>query len=159
MYVQQTKFLGVIFDANLTWKPHINHIVLKLHRSSAVISKIRYKINNATALKLYDSMIFSHISLCSIVLAAGINTSKLCKIHIIKKRVLRRVVQAASRSPSKPIFHKLRRLTIFDPYNLHVADFIYSNLNGFISNLFYQITFKSITVFIRITQDPLRSCN
>jgi len=95
MYVQQTKSLAVIFDANLTCKPQINHIVQKLNRNSAIISKIRYKINIATALKHYDSQI------------VGINISKLGKIHIIQKWVLTNIVQAASRSPSILIFHNL----------------------------------------------------
>jgi len=56
-----TKFLGVTIDDRLNWRPHINKLILKLNRNASVV-KIRYKINALTALKLYDSMILSHLS-------------------------------------------------------------------------------------------------
>ena len=58
--VKSTKFLGVKIDANLNWKCHINDLISKLNRHSAVIYKTRYKINYATALLLYYTLILPH---------------------------------------------------------------------------------------------------
>jgi len=125
-----TKFLGVIFDSHLTWKPHINMLVKKLNRNSAVISKIRENINSPTALQLYNALILPHISYCAIIWASGSTVGKLHKIHLIQKRVLRKITLSHFRSPSKPIFLKLGKLTIYDIYNMQVACFVFQNLHG-----------------------------
>ena len=134
--VESTKFLGVKIDAKLNWKCHINDLILKISRNSAVIYKIRYKINSATTLLLYDTLILPHISYCSVIWAAGSNNSKLHKILIVQKRVLRLVSYAHRMSHSRPIFKKLRRLTIFDIYKLQLATFMYSNIHGLSRNIF-----------------------
>ena len=133
--VTSTKFLGVIIDDKLNWKPHINFIISKINKNAAVIRRIRYKINSRTALKLYDSMILPHISYCAITWAA-ISHNKLKKIHIIQKKVLRVVLCANRLAPSKPIFRQLQRLTIFDIHKMQVAIFMFSNLKGYTPNLF-----------------------
>jgi len=102
-----TKNLGVIIDNSLSWKPHLNQLISKINRNAAVIRRIRSKIDAKTALLLYDSMIQSHISYCTIIWAV-ISNIKLKNIHIIQKRVLRLIVQSSKRAPSKPIFKKLQ---------------------------------------------------
>jgi len=92
-------------------------------------------MNTATALKLYDTLILSHISYCAIYRAAGSNQNKLRKFHLIQKRTLRTMVQAHHRASSKPIFLTLKRLTIFDIYKTQVGSFMYANLHGFTPNL------------------------
>ena len=133
--VTSTKFLGVLIDSQLSWKPHINKLILKLNRNSAIISKIRYKIDANIALKLYDTLILTHISYCTIIWAAGVNSSKLSKIHRIQKKALRAVVLAPYKSSSRPIFIKLKRLTIFDIYKTQVGSFMFANLRGLTPNL------------------------
>ena len=59
------KFLSIIIDSQLNWKFHIDKLILKLNRNSAVISKIRYKIDTSIALKLYDTLINTHVSYCA----------------------------------------------------------------------------------------------
>ena len=125
-----SQFLGVTIDDQLNWKPHINKLILKLNRNAGVIYKIRYKISAAVTLKLYDFMILCHISYCSVIWAANRSASKLLKVHLIQKRVLRLVLWADRSSPFKPIFKKLHRLTIFDIYRLQLGSFMFANLNG-----------------------------
>jgi hypothetical protein len=143
--VQSTKFLGVTIDNCLSWNQHINKLALKLSRNAGVLKRIRYKIDAATALTLYDSMIFSHLSYCAIIWANG-SQNKLSKIHKIQKRVLRTVVLANNMAPSKAIFYQLKRLTIYDVYRLQVASFMYSNLRGETPHLF-QNQFKTNSQF------------
>ena len=44
--VQSVKYLGVEFNSNLTWKPHISQLSLKLSKTVGVLSKIRYFVNS-----------------------------------------------------------------------------------------------------------------
>jgi len=133
-YSSTNRFLEVTIDNQLNWNTHINKLVLKLNRHAGVKYKIRYKIDPSVTLKLYDSMTLCHISFCSIFWAANCNVSKLHKLHLIQKRVLR--LEAKRTTPSKPIFKKLHRLTIYDIYRLQLGSFIFSNINGHTLNLF-----------------------
>ena len=59
--VTDVKFLGVTIAQNLSWKKHMGSIKSKLRRNLAVCRKIRSQIGQLGALKLYHSMISSHI--------------------------------------------------------------------------------------------------
>lgn len=39
--VESTKYLGITFDSNLTWKSHINELCLKLSKTVGILSKVR----------------------------------------------------------------------------------------------------------------------
>ena len=43
--VYATKFLGVIIDSKLTWKPHVEYICKKLYTCAGIIAKAMRKLN------------------------------------------------------------------------------------------------------------------
>ena len=56
-----TKYLGVLLDENLSWKPHITYLQKKLSQSVGIIAKMREYLDNTNLLPLYYSFFFSHI--------------------------------------------------------------------------------------------------
>ena len=54
---QSVKYLGVEFDSNLTWKPHISQLSLKLSKTVGVLSKIKYFVNSDVLVMLYYALI------------------------------------------------------------------------------------------------------
>ena len=56
--VSTVKYLGVIFDVNLTWKNHIGELCLKLSKTVGVLSKLRYYVNIDQLKILYSSQIY-----------------------------------------------------------------------------------------------------
>ena len=53
--VDSTKYLGITFDSNLTWKSHINELCLKLSKTVGILSKVRHFVN--ILVMLYYSLI------------------------------------------------------------------------------------------------------
>ena len=41
-----TKYLGVLLDENLSWKPHIEYLQKKLSQSVRIIAKMRKYLDN-----------------------------------------------------------------------------------------------------------------
>ena len=60
--VNKVKYLGVIFDDRFQWHDHISYICSKIARSVGVLSKLRYYVDVQTLLKVYYSLVHSHLN-------------------------------------------------------------------------------------------------
>ena len=55
------KYPEVKIDEHLTWKPHIDGISVKLNKANAVLSKIRYFVDQKTLKAIYHAIFESHL--------------------------------------------------------------------------------------------------
>lgn len=62
--VMEIKFLGVIIDHKLSWKPHITHVLSKMSRTIAILHKIKYFLNKFTLYILYCSLLVPYMTYC-----------------------------------------------------------------------------------------------
>ena len=125
--VHATKFLGVIIDDKLTWKSHTEAIEKKISSAIFIIRKIRFKINDKTAQKLYDAIILSHISYCVIVWGEA------CKIYTknlyrLQKRALRLCFNVNMMKSDK-LFTASKRLSIEHIHNMQIALMVFKFYN------------------------------
>ena len=51
--VEESKFLGVVIDQHLTWKKHIEYVTKKIVRTSGLLCRIRFYINQSLLKMLY----------------------------------------------------------------------------------------------------------
>ena len=51
-----TKFLGLIVDNTLSWKPHIDHLINKLSTACYVIRSVKPYVNTNAITKIYHSL-------------------------------------------------------------------------------------------------------
>lgn len=73
--VYETKFLGVILDHKLSWKPHIEYIKQKLSKSIGLIYKTSNFLNKNGLHILYFSLIMPYMTYC--VEVWGIHTERI----------------------------------------------------------------------------------
>jgi hypothetical protein len=85
---QQVKFLGVLLDENLSWKPHINYVCNKISKSVGVIYRARFNLSPSTKLSLYYTLIYPYLNYCNIVWSSTYVTN-LKRILILQKRIVR----------------------------------------------------------------------
>jgi len=71
--VSHTKFMGVVVDAKLNWKQHVNYISLKISRGLGAITWVRHILPQSVLLLLYHIMIilYPYLSYCNIVWGAA----------------------------------------------------------------------------------------
>ena len=82
-----TKFLGVVIDSLLIWKPHISAVCSKLSKSIGIISRLR-SVFPATVLRsIYCSLILPYISYCNIVWANGFPSNLRNLVYLQKKAI------------------------------------------------------------------------
>ena len=60
--VNQVKYLGLVFDSNLNWKPYLHELSKKVSRGIGVLSKITYFVHRKILHQLYYSIIYPFLT-------------------------------------------------------------------------------------------------
>ena len=149
------KYLGVLLDEHLSWKPHIDELIKKLNRSNSILSKIRYFVRKNTLRSLCFSLFSSHIGYCCQVWGQNGNYH-LNKIHSLQRFALRIIdfrpfrsdVSDLFRNLKIPLFQNLVRISNL----LFVFDSLSFRLPISISNYFSQIRYVH-SYFIRNSEN------
>ena len=50
-----TKFLGILIDENLTWKPHIQYIETKISKNIGLLYKAKLLLNQKSSKSIYKA--------------------------------------------------------------------------------------------------------
>uniref|UniRef100_A0A671WXI2 Reverse transcriptase domain-containing protein n=1 Tax=Sparus aurata TaxID=8175 RepID=A0A671WXI2_SPAAU len=126
--VSEIKFLGIIIDNKLCWKPHINYIKTKISKSIAVLHKVKDFLNQVSLYTLYCSFILPYISYCVEVWGNTYNTNTK-PIFILQKRAIRIVNKTTYRETTNPLFSKLKALKFNDLVDFKTVQIMYKAKN------------------------------
>ena len=86
--LSQTKFLGVIIDDKLSWKPHIISLNKKLRSISGRICRIKTFLPETLHKQIYHSLFESHLSF-AISVWGGVSNNQLEPLFITQKKCIR----------------------------------------------------------------------
>ena len=130
-----TKYLGITFDSNLTWKSHINELCLKLPKTVGVLSKVRHFVDNHILVMLYYSLIYPFLTYGVHVWGLTFPTY-LTQLFIIQKKEIRIISFSEPKSHSEPLFKSLNLLKLNDVIELQVLSFVYQWSRGLLAPCF-----------------------
>lgn len=60
--VNHIKFLGVIIDCKMTWKPHIFNVQKKVSKTIAILYKLQYILSKNALHLLYTSLVTPYLT-------------------------------------------------------------------------------------------------
>ena len=89
--VKEAKFLGLIFDHKLSFKPHINYLRLKCLKALnllKVVSSLDWGADRKVLLRLYRSLVRSKLDYGCMVYGSA-RKSYLCKLETVQNQALR----------------------------------------------------------------------
>ena len=107
--VDSIKFLGVIIDNKLNWKPHIAYIANKLSRTLGICYRNRNRLTQNALLSIYHSLFYPHLTYCVEVWGNTYKTN-LNSVKIFQKKFIRLIFSAKYNEPTNPFFVKLKLL-------------------------------------------------
>ncbi|KAI5718591.1 hypothetical protein M8J77_023607 [Diaphorina citri] len=111
--VEEAKFLGVTINQSLSWKPHINKLVSRLHSALFAIRSTRFNIDEASALLTYHSLFLSLVTY-------GIEfwgcDHDLHNILVLQKKALRIIYKLSYRTSCRTIFKSKGLHTVYGLY-------------------------------------------
>jgi hypothetical protein len=100
--INNTTFLGLMIDNNLSWHFHIDQMIPKLNKASYLIRFLKPLLSFESLKMVYFSLVHSIIG----IIFRGISTySKI--IFKIQKRIIRIITSVSSRDSCRDIFKKL----------------------------------------------------
>ena len=120
--VTETKYVGVIIDEKLSWKPHIDYIARKTRQNNFLLNKVKHIFPAKLKLWLYNALIKPYLEYCCAIWGHQ-NTQKL---KIIQKRSIRCINGSKNmRCHTNDIFRKFNVLKMEDLVRYCCATFVH----------------------------------
>ena len=136
-FVEEFEYLGIRLDKNMTWKPHIKKISLKLSKTIGMMSKIKNLLSSNTLRTIYNSLFLPYINYG--ILCWG---SKMKELMKLQKKAVRIIVKERYNAHTEPIFKKLNLLKLSDLLKLQEFKFCYKLRNDILPSYFIDGLFK-----------------
>ncbi len=158
--VTHTKFLGIILDDSLSWSQHNTHVTNIVSKYSGIMYRLKHVLPISTLYSLYTGLVLPHIQYCNIIWADG-NNHNLNSVHLKQKKIIRLCTHSHFLAHTKPLFHQLKALNVYDIYKLQVALFVYKFDHGLLPDIFNKYFQKNHEFHTHLTRsaDLYRPCN
>ena len=127
----ETKFLGLFINNNLSWKTHIECIKSKLSSACYAMMSVKPYVPINTLKMIYYS--YFHYVMTYGLLFWG-NSPKSIQIFRLQKKVIRIMIGCRSRDSSRKLFLNLEILPLPSQYILSLLLFVIRNKNQFLVN-------------------------
>ena len=118
------KFLGIMLDANLSWKYHIAELSKKLSRSIGIFYKVRHLVPLEILKTLYYLLFYSFVSY-GIAVWGFTHKTYVQKIFLLQMKIARIMTFASKTDHTYPIFANLEFLKIDGIRQLQLLSFVY----------------------------------
>ena len=122
--VDNTKFLGIVYDFNMSFKSHINYLSQRLARTAALFYRVKPFVPEFVMRNMYQAHFLSLISYCNLIWSSTF-PSHLDPITKLQKRVIRIISNLDFLAHTDPLFKQLKLLDLskINKYNLGVYFF------------------------------------
>ena len=99
------KYLGILIDSHLTWKHHIDHIAIKISRTTGLISKIRHFVPKHTLINkiIYRFLVAPYLTY-GLIVWGQVFKSYLDKLLKLQKQALRFIYFSDHNQHAIPLF-------------------------------------------------------
>lgn len=122
------KFLGILFEENLSWTPHVNKIHASISRSIGILYKIRTLVPGWLRRQLYYSLVHSHLHYCLLVWGSTTKTN-IDRLFVLQKRAVRCIENLQRTDHTAPFFLKHSFLNISQLFQLKLSIYIFNEFN------------------------------
>lgn len=121
--VEIIRYLGVLVDSNLSWKPHINGIRLKLGRNVGIMQRMKFILPLEAMRSIYFALVHSYLNYCPLIY---LNTFRSHLIPLQRQqnkalRILKSYLPSPASFPSKSSTKSLYCLLNILPVELAVT--------------------------------------
>jgi hypothetical protein len=109
---RNTKFLGVLIDEHISWKPHISYINTRVSKNIGLLYKARSFLSQKSLKLVYFSFIHSYLMYANIAWGST-HKSKLEPLYLRQKHASRIVYNKNKLTHAQPLLEQMNALNIF----------------------------------------------
>ena len=119
--VQHFNYLGIMLDADMSWKTHVAMVRNKLLRINGILHRLKYIYPQSILITLYKSLFVPHINYGSLLWGhAGGALDK------IQKKAVRTITYSNYIAHSEPLLKELNLLKVKDLFELKILKFLFN---------------------------------
>jgi len=144
------KYLGVLLDNKLSWKPHVQKVKTQLSRACGVLNKLKHYTTQSVLKVVYNSLFHPHLNYSILNWGRALNTT-IQPLIKLQNKAIKTIKLTNTKSLEEPFQH-LNILSLPKFYTLSVGKFMHSYHNKLLPNHFDNISFQSAQ-FIHTPQD------
>lgn len=139
-HVNEMKYLGVIIDAQLTFKNHVNNTIKKIAKKVGFFSRISPNLSEWCKKIVYNTIILPHFQYCSSLLLSCTD-GDIQKLQVQQNKCMRVILRCSRYTPIKTMLQKLQWMDvktlikrsniilIFKVYNDYLGSYLKVHLN------------------------------
>ena len=130
--VKQYKYLGVMLDEKLTWKPHLKLIKSKLSKSLGLLYRNRRYLDKRSLMLIFHSLFCSHLSY-GILCWGRCSRSSMQPLQVLLNKAIKCINFKKINTSEKEtlsIFHEDRVLTVYDMFKIELGKFMFKYHKG-----------------------------
>lgn len=127
---ENTTFLGVVVDRQLTWNSHIQSVSSKISKQCGILYLTRNCFNKNALKQLYYSLVYPFLSYCHTVWGSAGKT-KLKRIELAQKKSIRTISFKSKYDHTNELFKSLYLLKWEDINNFCSAIFVYKSIHNY----------------------------
>lgn len=122
--VMESKFLGVILDNKLTWKPQVKYIKNKISKNIAIINKAKPNLNTDALRTLYHTLVVPYLTYC-VEVWGNTYRSTTHPLVTVQKRAIRIIHKVGFRDHTHELFLQSKLLKFDDLVKYNTAILLY----------------------------------
>ena len=158
------KYIGILIDTNLSWKPQIACIVKKIKRSVGILSKLRHYVNIDILTNVYYSLIHQFLTY-GIIIWGNIYSTTLQPLYMLQKKAVRVMTFSSFDEHSTLLFRLLAIMKLSDLVTFQLIFILHFLCINFITSYYLPILIAfliqylvSITTVHEVQQINLITC-
>ena len=132
-----TKFLGILIDENLTWKPHIQYIENKISKNIGLLYKAKFLLNQKSLKSIYFSFIHSYLNYANVAWG-NTHQTKLKKLVRFQKHASRIIYNEDRTAHARPLMKSLNALNVYQINILQNILLTYKSKNKLAPTIFQE---------------------
>lgn len=109
---REIKYLGIIIDDKLNFKPNIDYVAKKIGRKIGVPSRLNHKLNLQQKIAIYRSIIEPHFNYCSSVLFLS-SESDLKRLQKLQNKCLKNIIRMKITTSQKDLLQITELMSVY----------------------------------------------
>lgn len=151
---QEFKYLGVIIDDGLSFKPNVDYVCKKVSKKVGVLSRLARYITMGARISIYKSVITPHFDFCATLLYLS-DESSFERMQKLQNRAMRAILMCKKLTPIRTMLDALDLLNVKQRVHEATLKFIHKLKHGGLPDYLNEM----VTYNRDIHQYPTRSSN